>query len=66
MATADHASSSSDNSNMIVSNWYVGVRATYHISNADSSSDLESDEGDPDGGVRVRPEENIPFESHAF
>jgi hypothetical protein len=38
----------------------------YHISNTDSSSDLELDEGDLERGVRLRPEENLPFKSHAY
>jgi hypothetical protein len=42
-----------------------GVGATYHISKPESSSDSEADEGDPGGGVRVRPEENLTFESRA-
>jgi hypothetical protein len=37
--------SSSDDSSMIVSCWCIDLRATCHISNADSSSDSEPDEG---------------------
>jgi hypothetical protein len=43
-----------DDSSMIVSYWCVSVGDTYHISNADSSSNSEPDEGDL--------EENLPFE----
>jgi hypothetical protein len=53
--------SSNDNSNMIVFCWCIGVGATYHIYNVDSSSDSGSDEGDPGGGVQMLPKENPPL-----
>jgi hypothetical protein len=56
----DHASST-DDSSMIVSCWCISVGATYHISKPESSSDSEPNKGDPGGGVRVHPKENLPF-----
>jgi hypothetical protein len=52
-AAGDPASSSDDDSNMIISCWCIGIGATYDIYNTDSSSDLEPDEGDAGGGAWV-------------